>query len=134
LHAGWVLNNDANKQIAWFQECATRYPFNPLAHHYLGGAYATHGRFEDAIKCYDKALELKPDHLPSMGEKGLALWHLGKLPEAIWLLEKVLEVVPAMMPYSNVIYEIKAALKQKQMEIEVPISTIPWIQFIQREF
>ena len=45
----------------------------------LGNCYDNLGRVVDAIECYDKSLESKPDHGMALGNKGLALLHYATL-------------------------------------------------------
>jgi tetratricopeptide (TPR) repeat protein len=51
-------------------------------------------RFEEAIKCYDKALEINPRHVKAWTNKGLALVALRRFEEAIQCLDKALEINP----------------------------------------
>ena len=52
------------------------------------------GKLEEAIKWYDKALEIKPDFVDALYNKGLALYDLGKPEEAIKWYDKALEIKP----------------------------------------
>ena len=52
------------------------------------------GRFEEAIKYYDKALEIKPDSWIVLYNKGKALSDLGMYEDAILQYEKVLTIEP----------------------------------------
>ena len=48
----------------------------------------------DAIKHYDKALEMEPKYVESLSNKGSALGNLGKYNEAIECYDKALEIEP----------------------------------------
>ncbi len=52
------------------------------------------GQYNEAIKVYDKALELNPDNLAAETDKGDALAHLGKYDEAIAVYNKVIKINP----------------------------------------
>lgn len=51
-------------------------------------------KFEDAIKCYDKAIMMKPDYVPAYINKGAALIRLGKYEDAIITHDKAIEIWP----------------------------------------
>lgn len=59
-----------------------------------GNEFFHQGKFEEAIRCYDEALALKPDYSEALFNKGTALCELGKLREAISFFDKVLEINP----------------------------------------
>lgn len=67
----------------------------------LGNCYDHLGRTIDALECYEKALELKPDHAMALGNKGIALckyaFLLGKhfrtiLIDAHYFIKQALEI------------------------------------------
>ena len=49
-------------------------------------------RYDEAIKCYDKALEIDGKHVGAWNNKGYALYSLDKYPEAMQYFDKVLEI------------------------------------------
>ena len=51
-------------------------------------------RYEEAIKCYDKSLELDPNNAEAWNTKGLHLSELGKYEEAIKCYLKAIEIEP----------------------------------------
>lgn len=60
------------------------------------------GSFEEAIKCFDKAISLNPRHALAMNNKGLSLRRLGRLEEAIEWFDRAIKVAPRFVkPYSN---------------------------------
>jgi tetratricopeptide (TPR) repeat protein len=93
----------------------------------LGNCFGTLGRVIDALECYEKALELKPDHGMALGNKGMALGyyaavtgeHQGTfLVEAYSLLSQALEVgIPpeAVDTFSKYLEAIKKQLPDKQI-------------------
>jgi len=59
-----------------------------------GGALYFLGKYEEAIKCYDKAIEIDPNNSVVWNNKGLALYFLGKYDEAIKCYDKAIEIDP----------------------------------------
>jgi tetratricopeptide (TPR) repeat protein len=51
-------------------------------------------KFDEAIACYDKALEIDPKNAAAHGNMGMSLDGLGKYPEAIDCFDRALEIVP----------------------------------------
>ena len=49
---------------------------------------------EEALKCFDKAIELEPEFVDAWLNKGYTLHHLGKREESIVCIRKVLELDP----------------------------------------
>ena len=52
------------------------------------------GRLEEAITCYDKALEINPEFVEVWNNKGISLHMLGRLEEAVTCYDKALEINP----------------------------------------
>ena len=52
------------------------------------------GRYEEAIKAYDKAIELKPDYQKAWYNKGIALRKLYSYEEALEAFNKAIEIKP----------------------------------------
>src|SRR6478609_8228362 len=52
------------------------------------------GKYNEAIECFDKALEIKPDYFEARYLKGKALADLGKYDKAIECYDKALEIKP----------------------------------------
>ena len=59
-----------------------------------GAALYSLGKYDEAIKCYDKAIEFDPDNPVVWNNKGLALNSLGKYDEAIKCYDKAIEIDP----------------------------------------
>ena len=59
-----------------------------------GKSLADLGRYDEAITCYDKAIELKPDFDLAHRDKGLALANLGRYDDAIKCCDKAIELKP----------------------------------------
>lgn len=59
-----------------------------------GEGFALKDKYGEAIKCYDKALELDPGNAEAWFEKGFALCHLERYRSAIECFSKAIEVNP----------------------------------------
>ena len=70
-----------------------------------GNVFSDLKNLDEAIKCYDKALEIQPNYVDAWYNKGLALYILKNLDEAIKCYDKALEIKP---DHAN-------ALKNKQL-------------------
>jgi len=60
--------------------------------------YYWQGRFSDAIVCFDRVLELDPDHADAWREKGICLKELGRYEEALRCFDQAIAIdmeVPA---------------------------------------
>jgi len=55
---------------------------------------AFQGNYEEAIKTYDKAIEINPQDSDAWYNKGLCLAHLGKYKESVESLDKAIEIDP----------------------------------------
>jgi tetratricopeptide (TPR) repeat protein len=64
--------------------------------HYIeeAGKFRRLGKFEQAIQCYDEALNLEPDDFAILYYKGLALFDLSNYDEAIQYFDRSLKVNP----------------------------------------
>ena len=67
---------------------------NYLAHHNLGVALAVEGRFPEAIRQYQAALQIEPDAANVQTDYGNALAKSGRIPEAIALYQAALRLLP----------------------------------------
>ncbi len=63
-------------------------------HSTIGQAFAQHGRRDEAIEQYQKALQINPDFPEAHNSLGVALLQQGKVDDAIGHFEKVLEIKP----------------------------------------
>ena len=60
----------------------------------LGNLYRQMGREDEALHCYNRALEAAPSHLPARINKGRALLALSRLEEATTLYTVILDELP----------------------------------------
>ncbi|MEG3057263.1 MAG: tetratricopeptide repeat protein [Methanoculleus sp.] len=51
-------------------------------------------RYDEAIRCYDRALEIDPEYAIAWNNKGAALANLGRYDEAIQCYDHMLEIGP----------------------------------------
>jgi len=65
-----------------------------MAHYNLGTAFQAQGKLDEAIKCYRKALKIKPYDLNIHGNLGSALQLQGKFNEAIIHHRRAIEIQP----------------------------------------
>ena len=70
------------------------YPKDSGAWAHKGLSLGKLGRHEEAIQCYDKALELDPKASWAWSNKGWSLGELGRHEEAIQCCDKALELDP----------------------------------------
>jgi len=59
-----------------------------------GVALGNLGKFDEAIVCFDRALEINPEYAEAWYNKGFALGNLGKFDEAIVCYDRALEINP----------------------------------------
>ena len=52
------------------------------------------GKYEQALSCYDKSLEINPRYYEALSGKGICLVKLGKYEEALICCNKALEINP----------------------------------------
>ena len=48
-----------------------------------GKILANNGKYSEAINCYNRALQIRPDHADMWYEKGLALYHMNQYDDAL---------------------------------------------------
>ena len=59
-----------------------------------GNSFQNLGKDHEAIRCYDKALEIDPEYAYALNNKAVSLQNLGKDYEAIQYLDKALKIDP----------------------------------------
>jgi tetratricopeptide (TPR) repeat protein len=75
-------DQEYEKAIVHLKEATSLLPDDEEIIATLGGTYRRYGRYQDALKCYNHALELNPDSSYALGNVALLSWHEGKLDEA----------------------------------------------------
>ena len=87
---------DPKKEIEYYSKCLKLDPKNADAWNNKGVALEKLGRYEEAIRCFDKALEIinsEKDESVWFG-KGFAFYNLGRYEEAIRCYDKALKIDP----------------------------------------
>ena len=93
-----TVEDESNKTFQeWYQE---------------GMALSREGKYEEAIKCFNKTTELNPDYTNGWKDKGLALHELERYEEAMHCYDKVLEKEPGF----GVIKEKRKEAEKKVLE------------------
>jgi len=60
-----------------------------------GNTLRSHGRFREALRCYDRAIDIDPSCADAWLEKGRLLQRMGHPDLALRRFERVLEIDPA---------------------------------------
>jgi rhomboid protease GluP len=102
-------HEDYNAAIAHLQKYSAAQPDNALGHALLGGAFQGAGRFEDAVREYERGLAINPDFLYIQVHLA-ELYVLEKKPDkAVPLFRKA---IPEMKDDAYAMYSYGDALKQ----------------------
>jgi tetratricopeptide (TPR) repeat protein len=97
-----LYTGDFNDSVSTtYSGAGTVNPNDPEEWHNKGSYLVRLGRPEEAIECYDKALELKPYDANVWNNKGMALRYLRRYEEAIACYDKALEIDPNHASASN---------------------------------
>lgn len=56
--------------------------------------YYKQGKFQEAIDCFDRVIEMEPGHYEAWNDKGICLKELGRYEEALQCFDRVLELNP----------------------------------------
>jgi tetratricopeptide (TPR) repeat protein len=59
-----------------------------------GNTLSDQKKYEEAIECYDKALQFDPEYTNAWNNKGYSLGNMRKYKAAIKCFDKVLEIAP----------------------------------------
>jgi tetratricopeptide (TPR) repeat protein len=70
-------------------------PDNPEQLAILGDRFFEAGKYDMAVRVYEKVLKLKPDDADTYNDMGLALHYLGKSDSALETLKKGTQVMPS---------------------------------------
>ncbi len=65
-----------------------------MLHYNRGKALEAQGRPEEAVTCYRRALELKPDDIDVLNDLGITLFDQGRLDEAVTCYRRALVLKP----------------------------------------
>jgi tetratricopeptide (TPR) repeat protein len=88
----WIRSGEQDRAIAHGRHVLRRYPDCVAVHTLLGEAYLETGMYSEAQDCFERTLAADPES--AISHYGLALIcdRQGKLPEAIWYLERAFDL------------------------------------------
>jgi hypothetical protein len=86
-----LAQNEYEKVIPHVEFILAKRPRSALAYHYLGNALLGLGRYLEAAAQFRAALVYDPDHVPTLGNYGLVLTHLGRQTEAVQIFERIID-------------------------------------------
>ena len=66
-----------------------------------GGKLGSAGRYQEAIECLDRAIDINPKYALAWYNKGVVLTRLGRYQEAINCYDRTLELNPKLVPAWN---------------------------------
>ena len=87
--------------LALWREAADAVPDNPRAHTYLGLASKQRGQVEEAIRRYQRALQIDPTYAEAHGNLGIVLAEAGQTEAAIDHFRQALEAHPEHAEFHN---------------------------------
>jgi FkbM family methyltransferase len=76
------------------RKMAAAHPGSALAHNHLGWILGNLNRFSEANAAFDRAIELQPDLHQPWVNRAVALWRIGRIPEAIAAARRAAELAP----------------------------------------
>ena len=68
------------------------------------------GHADEALACYDEALDINPRFADALYNKGVTLYNLGCTEEAILALQKFIEIAPPQ--YASNVKKIEKLIQQ----------------------
>lgn len=99
ISGGLFMNSEAMPKLAWLEylsgntekavgllEAGARHQGSQgkaISFYYRGAILNRLGRFDEALVSLDQAIAERPDLVLASEERGVALWHLGRRPEAV---------------------------------------------------
>ena len=92
--ATYLRNMVYQDGITLWSDVATKSPENFRAHYNLGTALQAHGRLEEAIKSYSRALSIRPGYVRAHDNLGVALTEVGQVDDAIRNFSEALRIRP----------------------------------------
>ena len=92
---------DARGNRAGLSRGQTRRVENPDTLNNYGGSLRRQRRFEEALACFNRVLEIRPDHVPALINQGVAMWDLKRFEDAITSYDKALALQPTHVEALN---------------------------------
>ena len=87
-------NRDYRSELALWRDSATKFPGNARAHNNLGQALFRAGQIDQAIRHYQRAIELRPSYPEPHYNLGVAFAQRGDLAQALAAYEGALRLEP----------------------------------------
>ena len=82
-----------------------------------GNTFYLEGNYVKSLEYFDQILQVDPEYIDVLNNKGLALGKLGRYDEAITWYDKALEIEPenidVLANKSNAVYELGKLKRQK---------------------
>ena len=73
-----------------------------------GNGFLGSKKYEDALECFDRAIEIDPDYEGAWNNKGTTLSRMGKYEDAIKCYDRALKINPKYIPaWTNKSVELK---------------------------
>ncbi|MDY6865113.1 MAG: tetratricopeptide repeat protein, partial [Halobacteriota archaeon] len=114
---------DLIKEVEYYLKCVELDPKNAIAWYNIGLGFYILQRYEEAIRCCDKALEIDPEDANALYIKGLTLYNLGRNEEAIRCCDKALEIDPSYINAKKGKKTVEEKLKGKNSS-KKPVASI----------
>lgn len=93
-----ILGSDPQKGEALLRSLTEELPGWPWPWERLGSLELTRKKFDSALACFDRAVELRPDYGEGHAKRGVALARLNRIPEAVEAFRKSAEGKYAFPP------------------------------------
>ena len=106
----WLF--DATAAEREFQRALSLNPNCSLAHHWYATFLMTIGRKQEALEQIESAQQLDPSSRSILADKGLILYHAGRIDEAVALLKQLTETEPSFLSPHRYLAEIYFELQR----------------------
>lgn len=105
--------------VTWFSDIVKHNPDRlPDLHVCLGNALGRQNDIQESIELYTKAMSISPSHFDAYYNRGLALYHMGRYPDAVKDYDTALWLSPASDAVHNNLGIIYRDLHMWDMAIE----------------
>lgn len=113
------LKNGASESVVKeFNDYLASYPNDALAWTILGHTHSELDQDEEALKCYDRAIEIEPEQFQAITGKGILYRKLGEYDKAMSAYQRAIEIEPdyAEAYSSMAVIAVKQNQDQKAVE------------------
>ena len=108
----WQELGDPSVALQWFERAVRIDALNPKALEPLAMAYFKERRYEEALSLYRTLEEIRPDSARARSNVGAALYHLGRLQEALQSFERALALDPDLEVARTSLAAVRKQLQQ----------------------